>query len=74
MFYKNILLIFICMILSNCSTNTSVNYKPNKTTVNGYSNKGFALIYNQDLFDQKIVNKKINKTLKFFMSLHPILY
>ena len=61
MFYKNILLISICIILSNCSTNTTVIYKPNKTIVNGYSNKGFALIYNEDLFNKKIVNKKIDE-------------
>ena len=61
MFYRNILFIIICIILSNCTTTTLDNNKPNKTIVNAYSNKGFALIYNKDLYKQKIVNKKIDE-------------
>ena len=61
MLYKNILLIIICIFLSNCSTSTLIDNKPSKTIVNGYSNKGFALVYSEDLYNQKIVNKKINE-------------
>jgi hypothetical protein len=61
MFYKNILLIVICMFLSNCTTITFVNNSTNKIVVDGYSNKGFALIYNESLYEKKIVTKKINE-------------
>jgi len=33
----------------------------NKTIVNAYSNKGFALIYSEDLLKQKIIDKKIDE-------------
>ena len=60
MFYKNILFITICILLSNCTTsNLNIN-KPNKKIVNGYLNKGFALVYNEDLYNQKIINNKID--------------
>ena len=61
MFYKKILIITICIFLSNCTTTTLIKNKPNKTIVNGYSNKGFALIYNEELYNQKIVDKKIDE-------------
>jgi hypothetical protein len=55
MFYKNILLITIFLLLANCTTETLRREKPNKVMVNSYSNKGFALIYNEDLYKNKIV-------------------
>ena len=61
MFYRNILFIIVCIFLSNCSTANLVNNKPTKTIVNGYSNKGFALVYSEDLYKKKIVNKKIDE-------------
>ena len=61
MFYKNILFLIICVFLSNCTTSTLINNKPNKTLVNGYSNKGFALVYNDDLYSQKIIDKRIDE-------------
>ncbi len=61
MFYKNILFLIICVLLSNCTTSTLINNKPNKTLVNGYSNKGFALVYNDDLYSQKIIDKRIDE-------------
>ena len=59
MFYKNFLLIVTCILLSNCTTNL-VNNKANKNVVNGYSNKGFALIFSESLYSQKIINKRID--------------
>ena len=47
--------------MSNCTTTTLVNNKMNKTIVNAYSNKGFALIYSDDLLKQKIIDKKIDE-------------
>ena len=61
MFYKNIILIFFCILLSNCTTTTLDKNKPNETIVNGYSNKGFALVYSNDLYKQKIIDKKIDE-------------
>ena len=59
MFYKNILLITIFLILTNCTTGSLVKNKKNVVIVNAYSNKGFALVYNEKLYEQKIINKKI---------------
>ena len=61
MFYKNFLLLSILLFLSNC---TNVNLIKNKTNIildNGYSNKGFALIYSENLYKQNIVSKKISE-------------
>ena len=61
MFCKNILLIIICIFLSNCTTSSLISNKPNNTIVSGFSNKGFALVYNENLYKKKIVNKKIDE-------------
>ena len=49
------------MFISNCTTTTLIDKKPNKNIVKGYSNKGFALVYNENLFKQKIISKKISE-------------
>jgi len=61
MFYRNILLLIIFLFVSNCTTGTLVKDIPSKNLVNGYSNKGFALIFNENLYKQKIVSKKISE-------------
>ena len=61
MFYRKVLFIIIIISLSNCSTTSSVKKDTNIILNNSYSNKGFALIYNKNLFEQKIVNKKIDE-------------
>ena len=61
MFYRNISLIVIFIILSNCTTKTLVKNKPISTNINAFSNKGFALVYSENLYKQKIVNKKIDE-------------
>ena len=61
MFYRNILFIIICIFLTNCTTTTLINDKPKNNFVNGYSNKGFALIYSDELFNQKLISKKIDQ-------------
>jgi len=60
MFYKNFLLIFIFLFLNNCTSETLIKNKPNVVMVSGYSNKGFALVYSDDIFEKNIVNKKID--------------
>ena len=60
MFYKNILFITFFIFLTNCTMETLVKDKPNTILINAYSNKGFALVYSEDIFIKKIVNKKID--------------
>jgi len=59
MFYKNILFLTIFLFLTNCTTGTLIKNKANTVMVNAYTNKGFALVYSERLYKQKIVNKKI---------------
>ena len=59
MFYRYISFIIVFLFLSNCTTDTLVKIKPNTALVNGFTNKGFALVYSEDLYQKKIVNKKI---------------
>jgi hypothetical protein len=67
MFYRNILYIIISIFLSNCTASTLYDNKSNNTLVNGFVNKGFTLVYNDNLYSQKIVNKKIdNRSLIIF--------
>ena len=55
--YK-IVLTFCCFLLMSCETNTKkINYT-NKFV--NYSNKGFALVYDDSLFKNKNVNRKLN--------------
>tara|TARA_B100000787_G_C16143717_1_gene273211 strand:+ start:369 stop:1127 length:759 start_codon:yes stop_codon:yes gene_type:complete len=61
MFYRNILLFFFVLLLSNCTTEKLDKNKPNKIFVNAYSNKGFALVYNEDAYKQKLISKKISE-------------
>ncbi|MDA9616229.1 hypothetical protein N9S20_02565 [Candidatus Pelagibacter sp.] len=73
MFYKNILLFIIFLFLTNCTTQNLYNQKTDLNSVNSYSNKGFALVYSEDLYKKKIIDKKIDdrsliifqKNLKF---------
>jgi len=63
MSYRYLALIFF--FLFSC-TNNSKNLV-NKNTYEAYSNKGFALIYSDDLLKKKIVNNKIdNRSLILF--------
>ena len=61
MFYKNFLIIIFILFLSNCTIGTLVENKPNTILVNGYSNKGFALIYNDNLYKEKKISRKISE-------------
>ena len=61
MLYKNILFIVIFVFISNCTTTNLIDKKIYKDTTKGFSNKGFALVYSEDLYKKKIVSKKIDQ-------------
>tara|TARA_B100001769_G_scaffold156135_1_gene122620 strand:- start:103 stop:858 length:756 start_codon:yes stop_codon:yes gene_type:complete len=57
--YKFLIIIFL--LLFSCETNTVNNKKvKNIVSVEVFSNKGFALLFTDDLKKKKIVNKKID--------------
>jgi hypothetical protein len=67
MFYRNIIFIIIYLFLSNCTMEPLVKNKPNTSLPNTYSNKGFALVYSKNLYEKKILSRKINeRSLKIF--------
>ena len=54
--YKILFILFL--FLFSCEKNVSnVNFK----NLKNYSNTGFTLIYNDDLYKKKIISKKINE-------------
>ena len=58
--YKKLIIIFL--FLSSCSTNNINKIKDKKTVpMQIYSNKGFALLYKDDLKKNKLLNKKIDE-------------
>ena len=61
MLYKKILILCCLILLNNCTTTTlTKNKNPNKLD-NPFINKGFSLIYNSKLYDNKIISKKIDE-------------
>ena len=53
--------ILIFLILTNCaSQNFSTKKNPDPIIFTKYSNQGFALIYTDELFKNKTINKKLN--------------
>jgi hypothetical protein len=55
--YRNSLLVIFFLLFSNCDTrNLSIN-KEKIIFKKGFSNKGFALVYNQKLFDEGVISK-----------------
>jgi len=49
------------LLLSSCTNNSMLNNKSHITLVNAYSNKGFALVYSDNLYIEKIISKKIDE-------------
>ena len=52
--------IFIFILLNSCADTTNVKFSKNLIITDKFSNKGFALIYDEDLLKNKIINKRIN--------------
>ena len=61
MYCKNILSLSIILLLTNCTTINLTKDKPKTILVNSFTNKGFTLIYNDDLYKKKIINNKIEE-------------
>ena len=58
--FCNIIIInLLIFVLSSCADYNNVN-KTDKKERSFYSSTGFALIYNESLYEQKVINKKIN--------------
>ena len=58
---NNFIILVIFLLLSNCTTKDLQKRKINNIFDNSYSNRGFALIYNEDLYTDKIISKKIDE-------------
>ncbi len=56
----NLNYIYIFIFLFSCTQDMKIIKKPSKIEEPTYSSKGFALIYDNSVFESKIVNKKLN--------------
>ena len=61
MSYRNYLFIFVILFITNCTSINLNNNKPSLILKNNFSNKGFALIYNNDYYTNKIITSKIDE-------------
>ena len=61
MFCRNLLLFIFFFFSTNCSTGTLIKSKESAVIFNAYSNKGFALVYKEHLYKQKVISKKIDE-------------
>ena len=60
MYYKKILFFLLFLLTINCGLNTTLNNKIDVNIKNQFANKGFALIYNDQLFRDEIISKKMD--------------
>ena len=61
MLYKNLLFIIVFLFFSNCSTEYFITNKSNIGLINNYTNSGFTLIYNENLYKDKIISQQIDE-------------
>ena len=61
MFYKKLIFLFFFLLLNNCNVNGISKNKSHILLDNPFTNKGFALIYDNKLYDNKIISKKIDE-------------
>ena len=57
MFYRKIY--FLLLLLTSCGT-SDIFYNGKNLSKKNFVNKGFAIVYNQDLFNQKKISKKMD--------------
>ncbi|MDA7714100.1 hypothetical protein N8824_02220 [Candidatus Pelagibacter sp.] len=60
MFYKKLLLLYIFFLINNCTVANLSQTKTSTFLENSFINKGFALIYDDNLFEEKVISKKID--------------
>ena len=66
MIYKYFL-ILIFLIMNGCTTYNIANNEIKTFNKNNFKNRGFALVYDDKLYKQKIISKKIdNRSLIIF--------
>jgi len=58
---KKILFIFIFFIITNCTYNSLNDNKINQVLENKFVNKGFTLVYNSNLYNEKIISNKLDQ-------------
>ena len=56
--YKLFLYILFVLFLNSCIETTDINYSTKPVITGKFSNKGFALLYDDNLFKKKIIKKK----------------
>ena len=61
MLYKKLLTLCCFILLNNCTTTNLTKNKSSNSLDNPFINKGFSLIYNDKLYDNKIISKKIDE-------------
>ena len=67
MLYKKILYLLVLIIFSGCSTETLITNKIRIKPTPNFVNKGFTLIYNESLYKEKLITKKLdNRSLTIF--------
>ena len=59
--YKNFLSVLIFLLFINCTTNNVSINNNNTNLMKGFSNKGFALVFNQEDYNNGIISKKIDE-------------
>ena len=57
---NRIILVFICVITLYSCADYTVNKANQSAEKQYYSSKGFTLVYEDDFYKQKVINKKIN--------------
>jgi len=67
----NLSYIYIFVFLFSCTQDMKIMKKPSKIEEPTYSSKGFALIYDNSVFESNIVDKKLNNNQNYV--LHPFL-
>ena len=61
MLYKKLLTLCCLILLNNCTATTSTKNKNLNSLENPFINKGFSLIYNDKLYYDKVISKKIDE-------------
>jgi len=61
MLYRIFLCFVFILFFSNCTTSDFKNNRINTYSDNNFSNRGFTLVYSDNLYNEKIVNKKLDE-------------